>query len=78
MEVPWLDPLQMRDWRYICQTFAKKINAELLDYNESAMFLQLSDGTFRHIYVDEVKDYLQNDNFIRSVMFIEHGSNQEN
>lgn len=51
----------MSDWRKICVAFAKKCNAKLLFFNSQSVGIELKDGTFRHIYIDEMAEYLKND-----------------
>ena len=50
---------QMSDWRQICRAFAKKLGAKLLFVNETSMGLEYPDGTMKHIYIDELADYLK-------------------
>lgn len=50
---------QMKDWREICVAFAKKINATLLFVNDTSCGVELKDGTFKHIYIDELQEYLK-------------------
>lgn len=50
---------QMKDWRGMWQDFAKKINAELLFVNDTSCGVKFKDGTFKHIYIDELQEYLK-------------------
>lgn len=58
-EVYAMSPGQMLDWRQICRAFADKIHAELLFVNETSCSVQYKDGSFGHIYIDEMMDYLK-------------------
>lgn len=49
---------QMPEWKSICEAFAKKIDAKLLFVNEQSCGVGYKDGSFQHIYVDEMYDYL--------------------
>ena len=51
---------QMNDWREICQAFAKRVGAELLFVNDTSCGVELKDGSFKHIYIDEMQEYLKN------------------
>lgn len=50
---------QMPTWNKICEEFAKKINAELIFVNETSCGIQYSNGIVEHVYIDEVKDFLE-------------------
>ena len=50
---------QMNEWIEICRAFAKKFGAKLLFVNEVSCGLEFKDGTFKHIYIDEMEDYLK-------------------
>ena len=56
--VPAVGPGQMDDWKSICRALAKKVNGTLLFVNESSCGIEFPDGSMRHIYLDEVEDYL--------------------
>jgi hypothetical protein len=56
---PTLAPNQMDDWKQICKAFAKKINASLVFVNETSCGVQYQNGSFGHIYIDEMVEYLQ-------------------
>lgn len=58
-EVYAMNETQMGDWKQICATFAKKIDAELLFVNETSCGVQYKNGTFGHIYIDEMAEYLK-------------------
>lgn len=49
---------QMNDWEEICRAFAKKIGAKLVFVNSTSCGIELPDGSFKHIYIDEMQDYL--------------------
>ena len=49
---------QMKDWEEICRAFAKKVGAKLVFVNSTSCGIELSDGSFKHIYIDEMQDYL--------------------
>jgi hypothetical protein len=49
---------QMGDWKDICRALAKKVHGELLFVNETSCGIEFPDGSMRHIYIDEVEDYL--------------------
>lgn len=49
---------QMGDWKQICRALAKKVNGTLLFVNETSCGIEFPDGSLRHIYIDEVQDYL--------------------
>lgn len=50
---------QMSEWRAICQAFAKRFGYKLLFVNESSCGVELQDGSFKHIYIDEMADMLR-------------------
>lgn len=52
-------PHQMRDWRKVCAAFAEKHNLQLLFVNETSCGVQYPDGSFGHIYIDEMVEYLK-------------------
>ena len=52
-------PNQMDDWKMICRTYASNVDAELLFINETSMGLQYKDGSFQHIYIDELVDLVK-------------------
>lgn len=49
---------QIPVWREICNQYAKKINAKLLFVNEESFGVEMSDGSIRHIYIDELQEIL--------------------
>ena len=48
----------MYDWRMICRAWCKKNNATLLFVKSDSFGCQFPDGTFQHIYIDELVDML--------------------
>lgn len=58
-EVYTMSPSQMDDWKQICKEFAKKIDAELLFVNEQSCGVQYKNGSFGHIYIDEMAEHLK-------------------
>ena len=58
-EVYAMSPSQMSDWRQICKAFADKIDAELLFVNETSCGVQYKDGSFGHILVEDMMEYLK-------------------
>ena len=50
---------QMRDWEEICKAFADKIGATLLFVNNTSCGVELKDGSFKHIYINEMQEYLE-------------------
>ena len=50
---------QMNDWREICKTFAKKFGYNLLFVNEESCGVELLDGSFKHIYAEEMAEILR-------------------
>lgn len=50
---------QMSDWKKICKAFAERHNAELLFVNECSCGVQYKDGSFGHIYIDEMVEILK-------------------
>jgi hypothetical protein len=54
-----MSPGQMPDWTNICLAFADKIRATLLFVNETSCGVEFDDGSFKHIYIDEMMDYLK-------------------
>ena len=59
MSILTLKESQMDDWRAICAKVAEKLKAELLFVNDTSCGLQLSDGQFSHIYVDEMAELVK-------------------
>ena len=49
----------MNDWREICKTFAKKFGYNLLFVNEESCGVELLDGSFKHIYAEEMAEILR-------------------
>jgi hypothetical protein len=50
---------QMKDWREICQAFADKYGYKLLFVNEESCGVEMKDGSFAHIYADEMSEMLR-------------------
>ena len=50
---------QMNDWKSICRAFASKVGANLLFVNETSCGVEFPDGSFRHIYIEEMEEYLR-------------------
>lgn len=50
---------QMPEWKMICAVFADKIGAKLLFVNAVSCGVELSDGSFKHIYIQEMADLLK-------------------
>ena len=53
-------PSQMFKWKEICSAFAEKLHAKLLFVNETSCGLQHEDGTFSHVSVEDMMEYLKN------------------
>lgn len=49
---------QMPLWEKTCKRFAAHINATFLACNETSCCVMYQDGSFGHIYIDEMKDFL--------------------
>ena len=54
-----VSPAQKDDWKAICSAFAKKVGAELLFVNESSCGLEYPNGSFSHIYIEEMAEYIK-------------------
>ena len=48
----------MAEWGAICRAYCEKVNARLLFVNVSSFGAAFPDGTFRHIYADELVELL--------------------
>ncbi len=46
-------------WHEVCEAFAKKMGAKLVFVNESSCGLEFENGTFKHVYWDEMVEYLE-------------------
>lgn len=57
--IPTCSPNQMEDWNMICKAFAKKFGYKLIFVNESSCGVELQDGSFKHIYIDEMAEILK-------------------
>lgn len=44
----------IKEWEQICAAYCQKVNAELLFVNTDNFGVQYKDGSFRHIYADEL------------------------
>jgi hypothetical protein len=53
-EVYTMSDAQMPEWKEICERYAAMIGATLLFVNETSCGVQCENGSFRHIYIDEV------------------------
>ena len=53
-----MTPKQMEDWKQICQAFANKFEYKLLFVNEDSCGVELKDGSFKHIYAEEMAEIL--------------------
>ncbi len=51
---------QMKDWEDICKAFARRVGAKLVFVNDTSCGIELKDGSFKHILVDEMQEYLKN------------------
>ena len=49
---------QMGDWRAICNAYAKKIGAEVIFVNDCSCGLELANGQFAHIYIEDMAERL--------------------
>ena len=49
----------MSEWEEICKAFAKKVNAKLLFVNETSCGLEYNDGTFAHVLIEDMVEYLK-------------------
>lgn len=49
---------QMGDWRAICNAYAKKIGAEVIFVNNTSCGLELANGQFAHIYIEDMAERL--------------------
>ena len=54
-----VEPKQMNDWKSICKAYAEIANAELLFVNATSCGVQYENGSFGHIYIDEMVDYIK-------------------
>lgn len=50
---------QMSEWNEICSSFAKKFGYKLLFVNEESCGVELKDGSFKHIYAEEMAEILR-------------------
>ena len=50
---------QMADWKEICEAFANKFGYKLLFVNGESCGVELSDGSFKHIYAEEMAEILR-------------------
>ena len=54
-----MTPKQMEDWKQICQAFAKRFGYKLLFVNDESCGVELEDGSFKHIYAEEMAEILR-------------------
>lgn len=52
---------KMSEWKRICEAFADKYGCKLLFVNETSCGVELKDGSFKHIYIDEMQEILRKD-----------------
>ena len=52
----------MEEWTGICEAYCKKAGAELLFVNTDNFGVQYADGTFHHIYAEELAQKLSAEN----------------
>lgn len=50
---------QMDIWEQICKAFAKRYNAKLLFVNDCSCGIMYDNGSFAHVYVDEMIEILK-------------------
>lgn len=50
---------QMKDWEEICKGFCEKFGYKLLFVNSHSCGVELADGTFKHIYINEMEELLK-------------------
>ena len=50
---------QMKEWKEICEKFAKKFGYNLLFVNDVSCGVELPDGQFKHIYAEEMAELLK-------------------
>lgn len=50
---------QMQEWKEVCSVFAKKFGYKLLFVNEESCGVEMQDGSFAHIYADEMAEMLR-------------------
>lgn len=49
----------MSEWKSICEAYCKKTNAKLMFVNMDNFGVEDADGTFRHIYADELMELIE-------------------
>jgi hypothetical protein len=57
-KVPTVSEAQTEDWKAICHAYAKKIGAEVIFVNDCSCGLELSNGQFAHIYIEDMFERL--------------------
>lgn len=57
--IQYVPESQMNDWKDICKAFAKRFGYKLLFVNETSCGVELKDGSFKHIYIDEMGELLK-------------------
>lgn len=50
---------QMPEWTEICKAFAEKQNAKLLFVNNTSCGLEYPDGSFSHVTIQGMADFLE-------------------
>lgn len=50
---------QMKEWREICEAFAHIFGYTLLFVNEESCGVELKDGSFKHLYAEEMAELLR-------------------
>jgi len=55
MEVYTVSEGQMAQWKMICEAYADKKGAQLLFVNDHSCGLQYPDGSFSHVYIEDMK-----------------------
>lgn len=50
---------QMKEWIEICEAFAHRFGYTLLFVNEESCGVELSDGSFKHLYAEEMAELLK-------------------
>lgn len=59
MDVYAVNENEMDDWKMICREWCEQNNAKLLFVNSSSFGCEFPDGSFRHIYIDELAEMLE-------------------
>ena len=56
--VPTVSEAQMADWKAICHAYAKRIGADVIFVNNCSCGLELTNGQFTHIYIEDMMERL--------------------